>query len=783
MKIRIVVIKRFFAFVALALVIASCSMTKNIPDGKSMLIANKVVVDGEEDLSVSDLNKYIKQSPKKGFLGWRPMVSLYNSGNGSGKGWDKFAKKIGKEPLIYDEDLVESSKSNLVTHLEYIGYFSSDVESSVETDRKRKTKVTYRIKPGVQYIIDTIIYNAKDTALLNIVKSHSEGTLLKHGSVLSENILEKESDRLTEIFRNSGYYGFSKNHFFFQADTLGHDGTAALEMTINEYTRNESPSEAKPHRVYRFGDVFVSTQRTFQRTNIVEELQNDPRLAATRDSLIEVWRSQVDTFKYKNINILRRSERGIVRNRFLNRMNRIRTGEKFSAAIVDNTYARLSSLGLFSSVNINLEEESDTLVKTNISLQASTLQGYKVNLQASTNSNGLIGISPSVSYYHKNLFRGAELLTVSLMGDFQSKAKSDIHSTEIGVGTSLDFPNFLFLPDSWFRSRVIPHTEFTVSYNYQNRPEYTRNIISGSFGYKWNNMGKWYFTISPVQANIVKLFDLDPDFYEKLTDPYLRNSYKNHFDLGMGANIYYTSDPSANPKSSYFYFRYNLSLSGNLLSLFNSSFEKNEEGEHLIWGSPYSQYYKMELATVYTFKFGANPSHMLAVRALGGVGKGYGNSDMVPFEKLFWGGGAYDMRGWQPRTLGPGYAPRDTAFAIPNQAGDIKLEGNIEYRFPISGALKGAVFVDAGNIWTFDRKSSSLWDNEVLDKRGVFTSKFYKQIALDWGVGIRLDLNFALLRLDLGFKTRDPAIPSWLGPNKWFKSNNYELSFGIGYPF
>ncbi len=242
-------------------------------------------------------------------------------------------------------------------------------------------------------------------------------------------------------------------------------------MAINEYTRNESPSEARPHKVYKFDDIYVSAQRTVQRTDIVEELQNDPLLVAARDSLLKLWLSRRDTLEYKNINIIRSGDKGIVRDRFLNRMNRLRKGETFRAAKVENTYARLSSLGLFSSVNINLEESADSLVKTDIRLQASTLQGYQLNLQASTNSNGLFGISPSVSYYHKNLFRGAELLTVSMMGDFQFKAKSDVRSTEVGAGVSLDFPNFLLFPDSWFRSKTIPHTEFSVSYNYQNRPE------------------------------------------------------------------------------------------------------------------------------------------------------------------------------------------------------------------------------------------------------------------------------------------------------------------------
>ena len=328
----------------------------------------------------------------------------------------------------------------------------------------------------------------------------------------------------------------------------------------------------------------------------------------------------------------------------------------------------------------------------------------------------------------------------------------------------------------------MPHTEISASVSYQTRPEYTRNIISGAYSYTWNVRRKFFFKATPLRVNIVKMFNIDSLFYSVLSDPFLKNSYSNHFDIGVGASFYYVSDPASKPVDDYFYLRWNTDLSGNLLSLLNGRLKKNEKGEHLIWNSPYSQYIKTELSAVYTFKFGHNPNHMLAIRALGGIGKGYGNSDMLPLEKMFWGGGAYDMRGWQPRTLGPGYAPRDSAYTIPNQTGDIKLEGNLEYRFPIISMFNGAVFTDVGNIWTFERKPKD--PSDVIDERGVFRGKdFYKHLAWDVGLGLRLDLNFAVIRLDLGFKTYNPATSEWSGPGKWFKKNNYEISFGIGYPF
>ena len=296
-----------------------------------------------------------------------------------------------------------------------------------------------------------------------------------------------------------------------------------------------------------------------------------------------------------------------------------------------------------------------------------------------------------------------------------------------------------------------------------------------------------FFKINPVQVNIVKLTNLSESFYESLKDPFLKNSYQNHFDFGLGASLYYTTDASPDPKKSYFYLRWQNDIAGNLLSLFNKAFSQNEQGERLIWGSPYSQYYRGEITAVYTWKFGKTNRQALASRLLVGAGTGYGNSIQLPFEKLFWAGGAYSLRAWQARTVGPGYAPEDTTFSIPNQTGDIRLEANLEYRFPLFWSFDGAVFVDAGNVWNV-RRSYSEADREEIssaaEQAGVFKfNTFYKHIAADWGIGLRLNLGFALLRLDWGMKIYDPPTDLWMGPGSWFKKGNYGIQFGVGYPF
>ena len=770
-------------FVVLISIIAvSCSTTRVIPEDESRLKANKIIIENSKSYPASELLSYVKQKPNTSYIfGWNPFLNMYNWQNGKGRAWDRFINKVGQAPVIFDNKLVNSSKENIYNHLVYEGYYNSVIKDSIVTKNKKST-VYYKVKLGKQYIIDSVSYDVADNGLKVQFFKDTLNTLVRKGTVLSENILEQESQRVSDLLKNQGYYNFSKNYFFFEADTIDKKGNAALQIMVEDYTRNEQPKDARRHTKFHFGDVYVKPMRSYTYN---PALQNIPDSIRQITDIVKN-RADRDTSSYKGINIIHNGK-PLLRRSVLARMNKIDKGALYSQDAVSTTYRRYSNLGVFSSVNVQLEEVDSNVVKTNIDLTASALQGYKVNLEASTNSTGLFGISPAISYYHKNLFRGGELFSISLMGDFQFKFNSDIRSNEFGVSSSLAIPNFLLLPDSWFTSTLMPKTELNISYNFQERPEYTRNIISASYGYSWSSKNRYFFKVNPLQANIVKLFNLSESFYESLKDPFLRNSYQDHFDFGLGANFYYTTDASANPAHSYFYLRWQNDLAGNMLSLFNGVMKENAAGEKLIWGSPYSQYYKGEVSAVYTWIFGKKSKSALATRILVGAGTGYGNSISLPFEKLFWAGGAYSLRAWQARTVGPGYAQQDSTFSIPNQTGDIRLEANIEYRFPLFWSFDGAVFVDAGNVWNIKRDYTEENGNSTLDtyrKEGVFEfDNFYRHIAADWGIGLRLNLGFALLRLDWGLKIYDPPTDKWMGPDDWFKKGNYGLQFGVGYPF
>ena len=724
---------RIFLSAVVLVAALSCSTTRVLEDGQYRLAKNKIKIENSKTFNPSVLEPYLKQKPNSYFIfGWNPFLNIYNWQNGKGQGWDRFVQKLGVAPVVYDPDMVDSSIENLKNHLAYLGYYHSNVESDIAVKKKR-VNVTYNVSLGKRYPIKEITYVLPERGEFSGAFLKDTSNLsVKVGDYLSESSLQSETERSSAVLRNQGFYNFSKNYYFFEADTLTVKDSALVQLTINEYTRNETPKDAQPIRKFYINNVQISYPKTLKfRNNILQELTT------------------------------------------------IKPGEVYSADEINRTYSRLAALKVFSSVNIGMTPVDTNLVDCSISLAQSKLQGFKFNLEASVNSTGLFGVSPQVSYYHKNIFRGGEWLNLSFMGNFQFKFKDAIRSNEFGVSAGLSFPKFFPLPYRYFTGAV-PRTDVNFSYNYQNRPEYTRNIISVTYGYNGNFKRRLFYQAYPLQMNVVKLFDIDQKFYSSLVnDPFLRNAYQDHFDLGSGAILYYTDNPDNTPKVPHFYSRFQFDIAGNMLSAFKPLMNRSANGEGLIWNTPFSQFVRGEVTLSKTWFLGKKSKQSIATRLQAGAGYAYGNSKSLPFEKHYNAGGSNSLRGWQARTVGPGLSPRDTSFVIPNQTGDMKLEANIEYRFDMFWKVAGAVFVDAGNVWALKA------DDSEEGQLSLFRWKdFGKSIAANWGVGLRLDFGFLLLRLDLGMKIHDPARQQrWVNPGQWLKRDNYALHFGVGYPF
>lgn len=721
--------------IAFALV-CSCSTTRVLEDGQYRLAKNSVEVTNDKKFNPKEIEKYIQQKSNSYILfGWNPFLNIYNW---SGKDADGFAsklfRKVGEAPVVYNPSQVEASIENIKRHLEYLGYYNSQVDSDVKVNR-RNVEVTYNVTLGKRYKIDEITFSIPEGEFSKDFFADTSNLSFKKGDYLSESVLEQETERSAAWMRRNGWFGFTKNYYSFEADTLERRDTANLLMMIKEYTRNQSPDNARPFHKYTFGHVDMTWDRDL-----------------------------------------------VFNRRVLRNMNTIVPGEIYDEEEVNTTYSRLSALKLFSSVNVSLNpRDSLDIVDCDISLTRSRMQGFKVNLEGSTNSNGLVGVSPQLSYFHKNLFHGGQWLNLSFLGNFQFKSSDRrVRSEEFGVSGSISFPKTLGLPNTLFTGRNIPRTEVSASFTYQNRPEYTRNMISTSFGYSGSfSRNRFSYQFFPVQAKIVRLDHLDPAFYNTLAgNPFMRDAYQNHFDLGSSVMLYYTSCPDLIPRVSYQYVRFQIDASGNVLSLFNKSMKRDQYGSRMIWGTPYSQYLRSEVTYGKTVVLGKNGNRAIALRVLGGIGHAYGNSVTMPFEKQFYSGGANSMRGWQARTLGPGRAQTDTSFVIPSQTGDVKFEVNLEYRFPLFWKLYGALFTDIGNVWTLKAADDS------KDSQFRFDD-FRNSMASDIGFGIRMDLNFLILRLDLGMKTYDPSKGenAYYDVSEWLSKDSYAIHFGVGYPF
>lgn len=702
-----------FAFV-------SCSTVKLVPQGERRLAYNDIKVEGKEKISVSELSSYIRQQPNSSILGWNPLVSVYNWSNGSGRGINALWELIGTAPVVFDSTLVDKSCESMASHLRYLGYYDAEVKGEVKTVN-RVAKVTYNVKPGKRHIIDKIVYDIPGGDFGREFYADSLNMKVKPGDYLSEDLLESETVRGAAYFRNLGYYNFNKNHYFFEADTLS--GKTILHYSIKGYARNDIPDNDAPLVKSRISKVEISHP---------SDIRIDPIL--------------------------------------LKKYNKINPGDYYSEDVVNTTYYRYSALNMFGGVNIEMSPADSGFVDCRIGLSGTDMLGYKANLELSSNSSGLLGASPQFNFYHKNVFGGGEWLNLGFTGNWQFMPGANVSSTEWGVSAGLSLPKALGYPLDKIKGRYIPRTEFKASYNYQNRPEYRRSIANFSYGYSGQAGGRFFYQIYPVQMSLVKLYSVSEDFHDTmLSNPYLWDSYSDKFDLGVGSTLYYTTDAGIVPKAPYAFSRLSFDLSGNLISLFDNVLP-SDGVRHTVLGLPYNQYVRAELQLGKSFSIGKWNGSSLAFRLVAGAGKAYGNSAAVPFERQFYCGGASSMRGWQVRTLGPGYSEPDPYFVIPSQTGDLKLEFDAEFRFRLFWKLEGALFAETGNIWRLDQLSGA----------------FPGSLAADWGTGIRVNLDFLLLRLDFGFKLHDPARAEgsrWLGPAQWVKKGSHAIHFGVGYPF
>ncbi len=744
------------------LLLCGCSSVKNMPPGARRLDDNKVVVKGNKEVKVKELTSYIRQKPNRKILfGLRFHLGLYNAAPQCDSCWFGNAlRTLGEAPVVFDENMVLQSNENIRRYLYTRGYYHSRVQDTV-IFRKRQARVIYTVYPDTVIRIRSVSYNLGHDSLARVVLADSANSLLKPGDPLSTEVMDKERDRLQNLLHDQAFYSFNKSQIAYMADTIAMKNEADLVMTWS------SSSDVPVHHRYKIRNVTIYSDY-------------DQLLAYSDSSYLESYQRTTLPVEYAgagNVDIYYHDRlslrKGVLAGALL-----LRPGDDYDESEVTQTYDNLVALGIYRTVNIQFNGVTDTaggyFVDCVIRLTPATLQGVKLNLDASMSTNGLFGISPSVSYFHRNLLRGAEYFNISFSGNFQRKLdNSDQRATELLVAPSLSFPRFLF---PWFYYSMQPYkprTEFSASISHQFNPDYTRDAYSFSFGYNWRTTDKLSYILNVINLNVVHVYDMRNGFYDRLSNPFLRSRYENHFVLGTGFSMIYT-DRSPDKHVNSVFMRWNVKTAGNLLSAFNAVLPSDSLG-YTIGNTPYAQYAKTDVNLSY-YQY-LNENNVLAYRIYGGVGSGYGNSISMPLEEAYFSGGAYSLRGWQARTLGPGTALRDTVFSIPNQVGDIKLEANVEFRTKIFGPLEGALFLECGNIW-------SLNPDDERDGALFRFNRFYKQLALNTGLGLRFNFGFLVFRIDWGVRVHDP-LPGkgWIRVADWFRNDNSTFHFGIGYPF
>ena len=764
---------------ACVMLLTACSTTKHVPEGKYLLDDVKInITDKDKDtpLKSAEMMNYLRQIPNHKVLGGlRLQLAFYNlSGKDSTNWFNKWVRRVGSAPVIYDPSLTDASVKQLSTALANKGYMNSTVTvDTLGNIDKKRMKVTYNVTFGQPHYVSSISYNIPNDTLRELILADSAQFLVKQNSVFDRNLLDEERQGISERLRSKGYFAFNKEYITFTADTAAGEKNVNLTMNLMRPYLSESMPYYTAHRPFYVRNVtFVTSYNPATMHNSTDFDEKDL-----------VWHNDYRIF-YGDDRYLRAS--------VLEESCFISPGKQYNSKDVDRTYEAFGRLGIVKFVNIELvpvgEIDGKIWLDAYVLLSRTKPQTASVSLEG-TNSEGDFGFGVGLGYQHRNVFKGSEILNAkfkasyeSLSGDLSGFINDNYSEYQAELG--IRYPKFKapFLKRS-FKQKILAQTEFALNFNYQERPEYTRVIAGAGWRYLWSERtNKTRHTFNLMDLNYVNLPKSKSSFIENISNPLLRYSYEDHLIMRMGYSYYHSNKKEANMmrklyQPDVYTIRVATETAGNLLyGISNLIGQDKEDGTYKVVGINYSQYFKVDADYSFTHSF--NPKSSLAFHVGVGAAMPYGNSKVLPFEKRFYAGGANSVRGWGVRTLGPGsYFATNSVNSFIYQCGDIRLDLNLEYRAKLFWVLELGAFIDAGNIWTI---------REYEDQPGgVFKfNKFYEQIALSYGLGIRMDFTYFLLRLDVGMKAHNPASGQerWplLHPD-WGRDSAFH--FSVGYPF
>ena len=761
-----------------AVFMTSCNINRFVPEGKYLVQKNTVIIESKEktNISKSGLSSYISLKPYKTAIQTNIPTWIYYEWERHPKSgfWKWMNDNFGKEPVYYDVAGAKNSATQMMLYLDNVGYFHSNVTHTVNLKKKR-AKVTYHVHPAKPYYVREINHIINDSTLEREIMRDSSKFELKKGNIYNAYLLNDQRDIITERMKNSGYYYFNRDQIYFEIDSSFMDHTLSVTMKLRKSNVAYKKYFVRDISIYPDFSVFKMNDLPIDSTSLYIEM--GARKTPNR----------LDFYYFDKPDVKPQTFAGAIH---------IIEGRPYNLRSVTNTYKSMSNFRLFSNVNIQFDSVPNNpknLLDCRITMQQNDKHSFTVQGEG-TNSDGDLGIKGSFSYTNKNIFHGAETFQLSLKGGLeaqkllgteQGENENNVFNTrEVGISTSLLFPKFLssFALANLARD-YLPTTSINLGFNAQIRYYYSRYIMTASLSYDWRTRNRVGHTLSPIYLNSVKIANINPAFQAYLdneTSQRKKDQYTNHLIFGARYSFTYSSqnlnqnhNQSLKQSGSFVYLRTDLESSGNLLSLFNNTKLITEnEGHHDIFGIRYAQYVKTSIDFRQHINLGSDS--WLVFREFTGIGIPYGNSRDLPFERSFYGGGSNGLRGWLYRTVGPGgYVPTNENI---EKTGDLQLEFNAEVRFPIYNIFKGAVFVDAGNVWAYH-------PNKSMPNAEFRFNQFYKQFALDAGLGIRLDVSFLILRFDFAYAMRNPYQDEKGSYWRFGKGNNFRMQMGIGYPF
>lgn len=768
---------RVIRYISLLIIVllSACSATKYVPENK-YLLDNVRIKSDIKNFKSTELKTFLRQTPNSKMFDLISFnLGIYNlSGNNTDVWINRFLKRIGNPPIIFDSTLTERSEVELQRFFKNKGFENAQVESSVVFN-KRKAKVTYNIISNNPYVINTIEYRIQDPIIKDLIEKDSSSSLIRKGNLFDVDVLDNERVRITRLLRNNGYYYFNKEYVRFLADSSLNTNSVDVIIRIRRMERT-----GKRNTVLRSNhEVFSINSITYILVNDVLDINGYTNQKTKKDTLF---------YKDKRI---------IYNNLFINPSilddnTFITIGDNYSEYDTEKTYRRINNLHVSQFLRIDFSETpllSDSIRKLDctILLTPSNNQSFAIEAEG-TNSAGDFGIAGKFGYTHRNAFTGGEKFGLQLRAS--NEAIGSIRNIlsysawEIGGETTLQFPRLMFpFVDRDFQRNSNANTEFNLNYSYQTRPDFARTIAGIGLKYRWDSyrQSNMFHTLDFLDLSYVYLppYSISDEFRNKYlnSSTLLKYSYEDHLILRTGYSFSYTSKLLQQRRNG-FSAKAGIETAGNsfygIASLLKTP---KQENSYVIGNIKFSQYIKLDGEYSYT-QF-LDPSNRIVYHIAMGIGIPYGNSSILPFEKRYYGGGANSVRGWQVRTLGPGSYNNNGITDYMSQSGDMRADFNIEYRTKLVWLLELGAFIDAGNVWTLLPYGEQVGGNFDINN-------IYKEIALGYGIGIRFDFSYFLLRLDWGIKAYDP---SKIGSDAWRFSSNWNimkdtaLHFAVGYPF